>query len=172
MLLDRIAGALGVRQSLRPWTLAEVSPAAGLSPAGLIKRFGSRKAILLALSRRWLRDIPKGPLGQVPPREELDEWAHRRFGRAGARGVAQGLIQLVDDLMDDELRVLLEEGWAREQEYVATLLRACELKRLSDPGRGAILLFDALNGAMLRQAVASDTDFVQETLDSLWEIWT
>lgn len=172
VLLDRIAGALMSRQSLHPWTLAEISPAAGLSPAGLIKRFGSRKAILQALSKRWISGIPREPLGLVSPREELQEWAHLRFGLAGAHGASQGLIQLVDDLMDGELRVLLEEGWAREQDYVAALLQACELKRLSDAGRGATLLFDALNGAMLRQALASDADFVQETLDLLWEIWT
>lgn len=168
-LLDRIAGALVDRQSLQPWTLAEVSPGAGLSPAGLIKRFGSRKGILQALSNRWFNGIPNEPLGLASPRQELREWAHRRFGLAGARGVAQGLIQLMDDLMDDELRGLLKEGWAREQDYVATLLCACRLRRLSDTGRGATLLFDALNGAMLRQAVCPDADFVQQTLDSLWE---
>ncbi|MDO5494277.1 MAG: hypothetical protein Q4G64_01020 [bacterium] len=73
--------------------------------------------------------------------------------------------------MDDELRMMLAEGWAREQRYVAALLDACELKRLPDAERGAAVLFDALNGAMLRQAVDPEADLIQETIETLWETW-
>jgi AcrR family transcriptional regulator len=172
VLLERIAVALQERQSLEPWTLAQIAPAAGLSPAGLLKRFGSRQGILVALSRRWIDSIPDSPGKQVAPESELRCWAERRFSPDGPERVAQGLVNLLDDLRDDELRGLLAEGWAKEIRYLTALLGRARLASLADPGRGACLLFDALNGAMLRHATEPAAPSPAQTLDDLMEAWT
>lgn len=172
VLLERIAGALQERQSLQPWTLAEIAPAAGLSPAGLLKRFGSRQGILAALSRRWIDSIPGSPQEQAVPYSELRRWVERRFSPDGPERVARGLVNLLDDLMDDQLRGLLAEGWAKEIRYLTALLDRVGLPGLSDPSRGACLLFDALNGAMLRHATEPAAPSPAQTLDDLMEAWT
>jgi len=172
VLLERIAGALQQRRSLEPWTLAEIGPAAGLSPAGLLKRFGSRQGILVALSRRWIDSIPGSPQGQEAPDSELRRWVGRRFSPDGPERVAQGLVNLLDDLMDEQLRGLLAEGWAKEIRYLTALLDRARLPGLPDPGRGACLLFDALNGAMLRHATEPAAPSPAQTLDDLMEAWT
>ena len=172
ILLERIAVALRTRQSIGPWTLAEIAPAAGLSPAGLLKRFGSRQGILVALSHRWIDAIPDSPEGTSAPDSELRRWVARRFSPDRPERVARGLVNLLDDLMDDQLRGLLAEGWAKEIRYLTALLDRARLPGLSDPGRGAHLLFDALNGAMLRHATEPEAPSPTQTLDGLMEAWT
>lgn len=49
-VLERVGAALG--QSGSAWTLAGAAAVAGLHPATLIKRSGSRHGLLVALSRR------------------------------------------------------------------------------------------------------------------------
>jgi AcrR family transcriptional regulator len=171
VLLDRIADALGQRRSLQPWTLAELAPAAGLSPAGLVKRFGSRQGILVALSRQWIDSIPDAPVGKSPPGEELRAWVAARFAMDAER-VAHGLVNLLDDLVDDQLRGLLAEGWAKEIRYLSALLTELELPRLGAADRAAALLFDALNGAMLRRATQPAFLGPTKVLDDLLEAWT
>jgi AcrR family transcriptional regulator len=156
---------------MEPWTLAEISPAAELSPAGLVKRFGSRQAILLALSRRWIDAIPTTPVGGRSAGEELRSWVARRFAANGPDQVAQGLVNLLDDLVDDHLRKLLAEGWAKEIRYLSSLLASMGLSRLGDPDRAAAVLFDALNGAMLRGATEPETPLLIQALDELMETW-
>lgn len=171
-MLDGIAAVPASRETPRPWTLAEIAPAAGLSPAGLLKRFDSRHGVLVALSRRWIDSIPLRPVGHARPLDELRLWAQARFAPQGPHATARGLAQLVDDLVDDELRALLGIGWAREQAYLTSLLTASELPGVTDPGVAAAVLFDALNGAMPRRATSPDTDPVTRTLDTLLEMWT
>jgi AcrR family transcriptional regulator len=150
--------------------LAEVAPAVGLSAAGIVKRFGSRQGVLLALSRRWIAAIPQNPTGDLEPVAELREWVVNRF--APPHGDAQGLSQLIDDLLDDELRRLLAEGWGREQAYIASLLNDGDLPGVNDSDTCAAILFDALNGAALRATAEGRADRVLETLDNLLEQWT
>lgn len=107
----------------------------------------------------------------MAPGSELRSWVDRRFSPEGPDRVAQGLVNLLDDLMDDQLRGLLAEGWAKEIRYLAALLGRAGLPGLSDPGRGACLLFDALNGAMLRRATEPAAPSPAQTLDDLMEAW-
>lgn len=171
MLLGRIARALNRRQSLAPWTLTEIAPDAGLSPAGLLKRFGSRRGILVALSRRWIDSIPEAPRHDRMPEEELRSWVSQRVTPSGVDEVARGLVNLLDDLTDDQLSALLAEGWAREINYLAALLSQSRLSRLNDTQRGARLLFDSLNGATLRQAVEPNSSDPLTVLHDLLEAW-
>lgn len=172
VLLSRIASALNGRQSLAPWTLTEIAPCAGLSPAGLLKRFGSRQAILAALSRRWIESIPETPSQDRMPQEELRSWVSQRVTPSAVGEVARGLVNLLDDLADEQLSALRAQGWAREINYVAALLSRLLLSRLGDPQRGARLLFDCLNGAALRQAVEPHSSDPLTVLDDLLEAWT
>lgn len=172
VLLNRIASALNRRQSLAPWTLTEIAPDAGLSPAGLLKRFGSRQGILVALSRRWIESIPEAPRHDRMPEEELRSWVSQRVTPSGVDEVARGLINLLDDLADEQLSALLAEGWAKEINYVAVLLSRSRLSRLDDQQRGARLLFDCLNGAALRRAVKPHSSDPLTVLDDLLEAWT
>ena len=172
VLLTRIEAALGQRQQLEPWTLAEIAPAAGLSPAGLLKRFGSRQGSLVALSRRWIDSIPDAPRGDTAPAQELRTWVEKRCAGAGPERVALGLVNLLDDLVDDHLRELLAEGWTREIRYLAAVLSAMGLPRLGEPHRAAALLFDALNGVMLRHATGAEGSSPTDVLDDLEEVWS
>lgn len=169
-LLDRLAVAIAARQTVTPWTLAEVAPSVGLSAAGIVKRFGSRQGVLLALSHRWIAAIPKTPNGDLPPVEELRGWVAGRF--APPHGNAQGLSQLTDDLVDEDLCRLLAEGWGLEQAYLKSLLGRCDLPGVKDPDASAAILFDALNGAALRAVTEGSAAAVFQTLDNLLEQWT
>lgn len=172
MLIDRIAAALSAREELEPWTLADIAPSAGLTPAGLIKRFGSRAAILRAMSIRWIESIPEGPLEPAAPEEELRGWVAARFaGGGGPHDVASGLVNLIDDLIDADLRSLLADGWAKEIRYLAALIAHLDLRNLRDPHAAAAVMFDALNGAMLRGAAQPDPTTATRTLDHLLEVW-
>ena len=172
MLLARIAAALGQRGQLEPWTLAEIAPAVNLSPAGLLKRFGSRQGILVALSRRWINSIPETPRHPEALAQELRTWIENRFAGDGPEKINPGLVNLLDDLTDDRLRELLHEGWAKEIRYLASLLAAIELPMLDDPHRAAALLFDALNGAMLRRAAGGESSLPTIVLDEMLEAWS
>lgn len=172
VLLDRIAAALSCRTELQRWTLADVAPAAGLSPAGLVKRFGSRGGILRALSNRWIESIPDGPADPSAAEEELRTWVAGRFAGEGPRGVAHGLLSLIDDMDDADLRDLLAQGWAKEIRYLTSLIAQLTLPNLRDPAAAAAVLFDALNGAMLRSAAQPDPFAATRTLEHLMEAWT
>lgn len=171
-LLERVADALQQRSSLTPWTLAEIAGQVGLSPAGLLKPFGSRRGVLLALSRRWIDSVPVALVGQQPAEDELRAWASQRFAHAGTHGVARGLVDLLGDLADEELRAHLAEGWAKEMTYLAALLHQMNPPRLNDANRGARLLFDALNGAMFRHAARLPPLTPTSVLDDFLETWT
>ncbi|WP_147406041.1 hypothetical protein [Kocuria tytonis] len=80
--------------------------------------------------------------------------------------------QLIDDLVDEDLRRLLAEGWGLERAYLKALLGRCDLPGVKNPGVCAAILFDALNGAALRAAAEGSADLVSQTLDNLLEQWT
>src|SRR5262249_57511183 len=86
-LLDAIAQ--GLADASGSWTLTEAAHAAGVHPATLVKRFGSKHAVLVALSKRWGEALPKEPLTD-DCFAELGAWADRvvRPPREPSRGVA------------------------------------------------------------------------------------
>jgi AcrR family transcriptional regulator len=157
-ILDRISAGAGRSDSA--WTLAGAAEAAGLHPATLIKRFGSREGVLLALSRRWVDSVPAGPAGPEPL-AELMAWASS-IGVSGltSAGVLARLDMLAEDLRNAELRDLLHLGWQRQLAYLTALVTAAadsgELHVTAPPQRVARLLMDTASGALLRAAVAPD----------------
>ena len=157
-ILERIAAAVGGSDSA--WTLAGAARAAGLHPAPLIKRFGSREGVLLALSRRWVDAVPTGPAGGDPYAELMGWAASLSVSGATSAGVLTRIDMLAEDLRNRELRDLLHLGWQRQLDHLAVLVEAavdCKRLRVTTPPRlVARLLMDTASGALLRAAVAPD----------------
>jgi AcrR family transcriptional regulator len=176
-LLERIGAALA--DCAGEWTLAEAARAAGVHSATLIKRFGSRHAVLVALSKRWSATIPEAPLtGDYVA--ELRSWIDGVAGppQERSRSVA-GVTMLLEDLKDDELSRLLSEGWERQIGYLRALITGARdnggLARSPEPAAAAALLLDVVHGSYLRAAASSrshTTTDVQTLLKALMESWT
>ena len=176
-LLDRISA--GLADASGSWTLAEAARVAGVHPATLVKRFGSKHAVLVALSKRWGSAIPEAPLTH-DCLSELRSWVAgvARPLQERSRGVA-GLTMLLEDLKDDELSGLLSAGWERQITYLTALIGGAradgELTRSPDPRTAAALLLDVVNGSYLRAAASAHpaTTVAPQTLvHALMESWT
>ena len=171
-LLDRIDNALSKRSEVGAWGLHDVAPAAEISPAGLIKRFGSKEGLLHALARRWIELVPTAPRAGARPEDELRAYVTAAFGEPSDAAAVYALGELLGDLRSPKLTADLREGWAKQIRYLALLLQRLELPRLADPHQGALLLLDALHGALYRHAAALEPTPATETLDHLLETWT
>ena len=176
-LLDSISQ--GLANASGSWTLTEAAHAAGVHPATLVKRFGSRHAVLVALSKRWRGALPQEPLTD-DCFAELRAWADgvAKPPRERSRGVA-GLTMLLEDLKDDELSRLLSDGWERQITYLAALIRGARadghLSGSPEPRTAAALLLDVVNGSYLRAAASAHpatTVTPRALLHALLESWT
>jgi AcrR family transcriptional regulator len=175
-LLERISA--GLADSSGTWSLSEAARAAGVHPATLVKRFGSKHGLLVVLSHRWLDGIPVAPRSD-DCLAELRSWIE---GIADpppdrSRGVA-GLTMLLEDVKDDVLSDLLHTGWKRQLSYLAALLSGARaqgaLMRAPDPEVGAAVLLDLVNGSYLRAAAATGPPTIpaRHTLRTIVEGWT
>jgi AcrR family transcriptional regulator len=171
-LLARIVTALEQRTEMTMWSLADVAPAAGIGPAGLIKRFGSKAGLLHALTRRWIDLIPAGPLPvAADPEAELWSYVGREFGADTSAGAVFALSEVLGELHDPELVSLLAHGWGRQAAWLAVLLEAMQLPNLPDPQGGGVLLLDALHGSLFRSAVNLGPSSPLFTLKTFLETW-
>ena len=170
-LLARIAAALEERAETTPWTLADVAPAAGLSPAGLIKRFGSKTGLLRALTRRWVDGIPEKPDGVGDVLDQLSAYVAREFGTGSPAGAVFAISEVTGELSDAELAALLAEGWQKQVNLMRRHLDEIPLRRLENSDSGAVLLLDALHGSLFRAAVNFGPTSPQQTLNTCLELW-
>ncbi|MDF2558593.1 MAG: transcriptional regulator, tetR family [Microbacterium sp.] len=171
-LLERIDDALRLRTSTDPWGLADVAPAAGISAAGLIKRFGSKERLLHALSRHWIDGIPVAPIDPENVRAELHSYGQAHFATASSSAAIAGLGELMRDLWSPEAAELLREGWDRQARYFEALLRHLPLRGDVDRRTAALTLLDALHGSLYRQAVSLEPTSPKDTIDNLLKGWT
>lgn len=171
-VLDAIDAALAERPPMTPWALRDVAPAAGMTPAGLIKRFGSKDALLLALARRWIQSIPDGPTRPGDDLAELRAYLDTHFAAPSAAAAVSGLSALMRDLGSPAAASLLREGWSKQARYLAALLDHLPLRPDVDPHRASLTLLDALHGSLYRRAVELDPTPPTRTLDDLLEGWT
>lgn len=176
-LLERIGAALS--ECTGEWSLAEAARAAGVHSATLIKRFGSKHAVLVALGKKWCAAIPEAPL-TADHLAELTSWVDGVAAppRERSRGVA-GVTMLLEDLKDDELSRLLTQGWERQISYLGALIRGArangDLARSPEPSTAAVLLLDVVHGSYLRAAAAPRPPSTTDTrilLKALMESWT
>jgi AcrR family transcriptional regulator len=171
VLLARITAALEARAETTTWSLADVAPAAGLSPSGLIKRFGSKTGLLRELTRRWVEGIPEKPVGGGDVLDQLSSYVAREFGADSPAGAVFAISEVTGELSDPELTVLLAEGWKKQAELLARHLDELSLGRLENADAGALLLLDALHGSLFRSAVNLTPSSPLHTLNTFLEIW-
>ncbi|WP_104092550.1 TetR/AcrR family transcriptional regulator [Arthrobacter sp. GMC3] len=171
-LLDLIDAAIAERDSTEPWGLQDIAPAAGMSPAGLIKRFGSKQGLLLALTRRWIERIPTSPIGADVPLAELRGYIEDNFAAPSSSMAIFGLGELMRDLWSPTAAELLRDGWRKQVNYFSTLLALLPLRTGFEPHETALILLDALHGSLYRRAVDFDPTTPTHTLDNLLKGWT
>ena len=108
------------------FTLQRVAERSGVSAATLIKRFGSKQQLSLALSRRWVESI-------TPSLEAAEAGCDTPLARLRAAALwgfddldspsntANQLATFALDLQDDAMRELLAEGWLIAEEHLTRL---------------------------------------------------
>lgn len=167
-ILQRVDDALGDADNA--WTLTGAAASAGLHPATLIKRFGSRRGLLVALSKRWVDSIPSEPTSK-DALQELSAWVDST-STSDATGdqVLTRIDMLVEDLRDPELRALLHDGWQRNIDYLTALIDHARQDGQMRPGTSSVtiahLLLDTAHGNLLRAAVTpvgADTEPIRST---------
>jgi AcrR family transcriptional regulator len=157
LLLDAAARAI-VARGEGSWTLADVAGASGMSPAALVKRFGSKAGLLRALANRWADSVPAyEPAGETDPRARIVEWAQDWVRGVADPASARGHLQLlVDELFDDEARAAVARGHRAQVAFLAAALAHAWQRRLlatRPAGDTPELWLDLLNGAAVRDAI-------------------
>jgi AcrR family transcriptional regulator len=111
------------------FTLQRAAERAGASAATLIKRFGSKQQLFLALNRRWVDSI-------IPGLEAVEAARRTPLARLRAAALwgfddldspantANQLATLALDLQDDAMRELLAEGWLIFEHHLTELAHA------------------------------------------------
>jgi AcrR family transcriptional regulator len=148
-------------------TLADVGRATGLSPGALVKRFGSKRGLLLAMSRQGMESVDAcfAAVRSVHP-APLDAFVAAalemtRYVKT-PQEVANSLAYLQIDLSDPEFYALMKENSARiEAGYRALLDEAvetgalipCETTRLAR-AVGALVTGSLLGWAVARRGTA------------------
>ena len=108
------------------FTLQRVAERSGVSAATLIKRFGSKQQLFLALNRRWVDSITPAleaaEAGCGTPLARLRAAALWGFDDLDSpANTANQLATLALDLQDDAMRELLAEGWLIVEEHLTRL---------------------------------------------------
>jgi len=142
-------------------TLAEIAAEAGVTAGALVQRFGSKRELLLALSRlaaegggdflRGLTRRHRSPLAAL--REYAECFAHLAESPAA---LARNLAYLQIDLTDEDFRANLLAQSRAAREAIAELLAAAvakgELARDTDVARLARTVETALSGSLITWA--------------------
>lgn len=138
-------------------TLRDIGAAAGLSPATLLQRFGSKAALLDRVfarsTERLSADLAAAP-PDAPPRQALLDLLVRHSAGMGSRArVAGNLLVLVEDIRRDDRR-------AAAQAHLGVLRAgiADHLRRLGSPRpvADAVRIEALWSGLVLQWALAPD----------------
>ena len=180
-LLDAADAVLSRTGSAR-FTLEMAAREAGVSAATFVKRFGSKRGLLIASSQRWVDAIDLDDIGG--PDEPVLAALHRLSvesytdsddpDRAGNH-----VSSLAMDLGDPELTRLLAAGWDKKRRQLQTVIaRAVDSGELSGappPPTAARTLFALLEGTFLGWTVqpqGSLVDALEDEFDRLITTWT
>jgi AcrR family transcriptional regulator len=156
-IIDAAAAAIVARDD-GSWSLADVAVRAGMSPAALVKRFGSKTGLLQALTRQWLDGLPQYVAEpDVDPRDVIREWVLAWAGGLSDPSTARGhLALLVHEITAAETRDLVRQGQERQEAFVAEALADADargLLRAETPRVIAARWLDLLAGAAVRGAI-------------------
>lgn len=155
---DVLAGAALVvaRQGPAGATLAQVGAEVGLSAAALVKRFGSKRGMLLALARQGADVLPARILAAGATPAPVDALIDVLAGLAGAvrtpEEFANHLAFLLLDLSDPEFQQITRRYASATETALAAALRAGQASgRLvdGDPQVLAGLVHATYNGALI-----------------------
>lgn len=144
------------------FTLQRVAERAGVSAATLIKRFGSKQLLFLALNRRWVDSIIPGleaaEVGCRTPLARLRAAALWGFDDLDSpANTANQLATLALDLQDDAMRELLAEGWLIFEHHLTELADAAigagELSRDYSAAQVARILLATCEGTRITWCV-------------------
>ena len=160
-------------------TLAAIGAEAGVTAGALVQRFGSKRALLLALARAGAESDPGTAARLIAehgsPLKALAAYArcfttHARTPPAFQRGLAY----LQQDLADPELRALLERQMDGERETLVELLAAArdagELDPGAEPERLAALVEALISGGMMSWAYRARGSAEENVLSLLGDL--
>lgn len=164
-------------------TLADIAEEAGVTPGRLVQRFGSKRALLVALSQRFagststvfadLRAAHRGPLAT------LRAYAACMADLAPTPGaLLRNLAYLQGDLADDALREHLVENAGASRREIEALLTAAiaagELRRHVDVGSLARTVETVIGGSLMCWATYRDgraVDWISVDLEAVLAPW-
>ena len=177
---DLLAALSRVMQRVSPidLTLADVAKEAGVVPATLIQRFGTKRELLLANCKAWTGSVPQqfaaARARHRSPLKALIEFFAETSSFAGTpRSMANFLAYLQIDLTDPEFRaVLLEQSKNMLRETTAVLEQAIAARELrpGDAEALARLILEVNSGAMLAWATRPQgtlSAWIRRSLESL-----
>jgi AcrR family transcriptional regulator len=165
------------------FTLQKCASRAGVSAATLIKRFGSKRQLLLALNRRWVASVGPGVAAAAKDHDtalgRLRAAALWGFGDLDSPANATGqLAALALDLQDEKMRELLAAGWRIVQDHLARLaqdaISAGELSGRPPAEQVARILRAAAEGTCLAWSVSPDGSLLallEADLDAILASW-
>jgi AcrR family transcriptional regulator len=164
-------------------TLAEVAREAGLAPSTLAERYGSKRALLLAV----VREAPDGAADAFAaaraahrsPVAALHAALAALAGPVATRETfANHLGILVLDMAEPAFRQVSERWFARTHDELRGLLAAArgagELRPEADPERLARAVLVAYNGALIVWSVTGDgplADSLRADVDAVLSPW-
>jgi AcrR family transcriptional regulator len=162
-------------------TLAEIAREAGVTPAVLVQRFGSKRALLLALAEQHAGSADAF-MHELAQRHESPLTALRAYAECMSQlattpaAFARTLAYLQIDLEDEDFRRhLLRNAKATRaglQRLVAAAIEAGELRRDTDAGRLAEVLEALVSGSMMTWAFyrkGTAASWVRGHLDAVLE---
>ncbi|MDH6283319.1 TetR/AcrR family transcriptional regulator [Prescottella agglutinans] len=168
------AHALLLERGAAGFTLGDVAARAGVAPATLIKRFGSKSQMIIAVSERWLASIAPGMAAAMHPHDDPVErliagasWDMYNFDHAARAG--SQLTAFADDLRDPTLRALLAEGWERETQILQSAVddARAQLPFAPDSRKAARMLRALAVGIHLSWSIAPVGSLVDDAHDHL-----
>jgi AcrR family transcriptional regulator len=144
-------------------TFAALAAEVGLSPATLVQRFGTKRALLVATAQRGL-SIWTGAFTRVRARTPLATieaaLAKGTYGIASRAELANSVAFLQMDLSDPELGAMAREGALTVRRRVADLLQAAQddgsLRADADVAALAEVLETTYHGAMIGWALSGE----------------
>ena len=160
-------------------TLADIAAEAGLTASALVQRFGSKRALLLALSERYANAT--GELfaglraGDASPLNAIYEYGRCMAQMGGsADALAHHLSWLQQDLTDPDFRKFTRiqaRASRRElQQLVEDAIRSGELRKQTKPAALARALEVTVGGSLMSWAVHQEgtaTSWIVHDLDEL-----
>lgn len=159
--------AYGLMERLGPtqWTLADVAAEAGLTAGALVQRFGSKRALQVALVERFADTMPDAYASlraqHSSPMRALYAYAAQVACLApSADRLAHHLDYLRLDLTDDEMHAHFARSAVAADEFLVAVLRealsAGELHGVGDVGGLARLIEATLTGGLFTWATHQD----------------